>query len=82
LESGLGVEPSEQTKRLYEQIRSDTFRPSDDPMQIPISGYDKSNQTHNDVMERIEQFAVILRNIDAQIHQELAALENVLSDRG
>jgi DNA-binding SARP family transcriptional activator len=82
LEGELGVEPSEQTKLLYAQIRSDTFKPSDYAMQIPITGYDKTNQTHHDVLERIEQFAVILRNIDAQIHQELAALENVLSDRG
>lgn len=82
LESELGVEPSEQTKRLYEQIRSDTFRPSGFAMQKATSGLGEANPTHTDVLVRIEQFAVTLRSIEAQIHQELVALERVLSDRG
>jgi DNA-binding SARP family transcriptional activator len=82
LESELGVEPSERTTRLYEQIRSDTFRPSGFAMQKAISGPDEANPTHNDILERIEQFAVTLRSIETQIHQELVALERVLSDRG
>lgn len=82
LQSELGVEPSERTKRLYEQIRSDAFTPLGLAVQKAISGLDEADPALNNVLGQIEQFAVTLKNIEAQIHQELVALEKVLSDRG
>jgi DNA-binding SARP family transcriptional activator len=81
LKSELVVEPSERTKKLYEQIRSDTFRPSAFAVHQIIAGPDEANQAFNNVLDCIEQFVVTLKGIDAQIHQELVALERVLSDK-
>jgi DNA-binding SARP family transcriptional activator len=82
LESELGVEPSERTKRLYEQIRLDTFRPAGFAAQNAAPEPEEEDPALNNVLNRIVQFTVTLRSIEAQIHHELAALEKVLSDRG
>jgi DNA-binding SARP family transcriptional activator len=82
LQNELGVEPSERTRRLYEQIRLDTFRPAGFAVHKAASEPDETDPALNNVLNRIVQFTVTLRSIEAQIHQELAALEKVLSDRG
>lgn len=81
LRDELGVEPSERTKRLYEQIRLDTFRPRLFAVENVISRTAESTLALNDVLNRLEQFAETLRRIESQVHQEIIALEGAFSER-
>ena len=79
LRTELGVEPSERTKQLYEQIRSDTFRPALFVIDKPVAKTQEATPAPSDVLNRLEQFALTLKKIEAQIQQEIVALENMLA---
>ena len=82
LRSELDIEPSQRTKQLYEQIRSDTFTPPlfASAQDIP-SGAQAAPQI-KDVMKRLEQFSETLNRIDFQVQQEITALGSAISERG
>jgi len=81
LRDELGVEPSERTKQLYEQIRLDTFRPQLPAVENVVSRPVESSLGLNDVLNRLEQFAQTLRSIESRVQQEIVALEAALSER-
>jgi DNA-binding SARP family transcriptional activator len=82
LRDELGVDPSERTKQLYEQIRLDTFRPPRFAPEKVSARVDEIAPALDDVLNRLEQFALTLRRMEVQVQQEIVALENVLSDPG
>jgi len=77
----LGVEPAERTKQLYEQIQSDAFIP-------PLFAKEKTAAHRGeaaslkDVLNRLEQFLLTLREMESQVQQEIAALETMLAGQG
>ena len=76
LRNELDIEPSESTKQLYEEIRSDTFDSS------PPSGRKASHeimepaQTLTKMLSRLEQFSEELSKIRFRIEKEVKALES------
>lgn len=76
LRNELDIEPSESTKQLYEEIRSDTFGSA------PPSGRKASReitepaQALSRMLSRLEQFSDELSKIRFRIEQEVKALES------
>lgn len=81
LRDDLDVTPSERTERLYEQIRSDTFRPPLFALEKVVARKSETVLAINNVLSRLEQFSKKLANIESQVLDEIAALENTLSEQ-
>jgi len=79
LRDELGVEPSERTKQLYEQIRLDAFRLPLPPSEEAGSQNGDSALALHSTLSRLEQFAETLRRVESQVQQEIAALKVTLS---
>jgi DNA-binding SARP family transcriptional activator len=79
LRDDLDVEPSERTKQLYEQIRSDTFRPPLFALEKTAAGKPEATSAINNVLNQLEQFSKTLARIESQVQQEINTLENNLS---
>jgi DNA-binding SARP family transcriptional activator len=78
LRDELGVEPSESTRELYEQIRLDTFRPPIFGMGQAISRKEEADLSINEMVVRLEQLALMLKGIESQVQREIVALEGLL----
>jgi DNA-binding SARP family transcriptional activator len=79
LRDELGVQPSERTGQLYEQIRLDTFRPPIFGMGKAISRKEEADLSINDMLVRLEQLALMLKGIESQVQREIVALESLLA---
>lgn len=79
LRNELDIEPSESTKQLYEEIRSDTFG-SSFPSGKEVSGKrNESAQTLSRMLNRLEHFSDELSRIRFQIEKEVTALGSTSS---
>ena len=79
LHNELDIEPSESTKRLYEEIRSDTFGSSLSSGKETSGESKETAQTLSRMLARLEHFSDELSKIRFRIEQEVAALGNTLS---
>jgi DNA-binding SARP family transcriptional activator len=82
LRKELDIEPSQRTKQLYEQIRSDTFTP---PLFALAQDFPSTAQPRpalHDALKRLEQFSETLNRIELQVKQEINALGSALSEKG
>lgn len=79
LQKELDIEPSESTKQLYEQIRSDTL-----PSLLPIykaaaQAIDNSSQSISWMLSRLEHFSDELNQMRFELKKEFASLEDTYS---
>jgi DNA-binding SARP family transcriptional activator len=75
LRDELGVEPSERTKQLYEQIRQNTFKPASFTGKKMVSKTTaKDNPALMDVLNRLEEVSETLSRLEHQVREEIAAL--------
>ncbi len=81
LRDELGVEPSVRTKKLYEQIQSDTFTPPLFVVEDVAPTRDQSAVAFQDVLNRLEQFSVNLKRIEAQVQDEIVSLKNMIASQ-
>jgi DNA-binding SARP family transcriptional activator len=77
LQVELGVEPSARTRQLYGQIQADTFVPPSSAREMMASASHEAAPRLEDVLIRLQQFSSTLKNMDAQVQQEIAALEKM-----
>lgn len=82
LRKELDIEPSQRTKQLYEQIRSDTFKPPLFALVKDISSTTQAAPALNEMIKRLEQFSETLNRIEFQVQQEINALGSALSEKG
>jgi DNA-binding SARP family transcriptional activator len=82
LRTQLGVEPSEKTRQLYEQIRLDSFKPSGLAPARKTSEKEDAKFAIADLFNRLNQFAATLKRMEMQVEEEITALENALSMHG
>ena len=81
LRDELGVEPSERTKQLYEEIRLDNFRP-----QIPanekvvVKTPFRQNPALRGMLHRLEQLSKELTRLEQIIQEEIVVLGDDISD--
>ena len=80
LQDELGVEPSERTKQLYEQIRTDNFKPPLSTVGNVVYPDGEFTSTLNNALNHLEQFAETVRTIEARVQQEIDMFENALSE--
>ncbi len=76
LDGELGVEPSQRTMDLYQQIRSDTYQP---PLFIAKQPAEHSSEIYSafsDIVGRLEEFSEMLTKIERHVQEEMGALEN------
>jgi DNA-binding SARP family transcriptional activator len=81
LRDHLGVEPSETTRQLYEQIRLDTFRTPKSAPGKCISEKVEASSEITGLFNRLNQFAATLKSMERQVEEEITALEIALSMR-
>jgi DNA-binding SARP family transcriptional activator len=68
LHTELGVEPSEKTKLLYDQIRADDLRRSFISKEMPSAAKEVySTSALNDVIHRLEEVSKVLRKLEDEI---------------
>ncbi len=82
LRKELDIEPSRRTKQLYEQMRSETFKPPLFALPKDIAPTAPTAPVLNDVIRRLEQFSEMLNRIEFQVQEEINALGGSLSERG
>lgn len=75
----LGVDVSQRTKQLYEQIQSDTFKPPLFAFEQATSSRDGAGPTLENTLKHLEQFSLTLKSMEIQVQQEIAALETMLA---
>jgi DNA-binding SARP family transcriptional activator len=81
LRDELGVEPSERTKLLYEQICLDNFRPpSPTDKKLVSKTKVRTTPAFRDVLHRLEEVSQALTKLEHKIHEEIAALGNSAKD--
>jgi len=81
LRDELGVEPSEKTKQLYEQIRRDTFKPSLIIRKEVVSKKKiRAAPALQNVLNRLEKVSKTLNRLEHQIQEEIVALGGTLTD--
>lgn len=80
LRDELGVEPSERTKQLYEQIRLDKFKQPNIAVENAHSQVDESTLMLNHALDRLEQFAETMKTIESEVQKEIDVLESTLSE--
>ena len=78
LHDELGVEPSARTKQLYEQIQSDMLKLPSFPRADLATQTEDVGITLQGVRKRLQEFSSTLKRMDAQIQQEIAAVERML----
>lgn len=75
LHDDLGVEPSERTKQLYEQIRLDTFTP---PLKTGARALPrmagKDGRVLKDILDRLEDVSKTLNILEHRVQEEIFAL--------
>jgi DNA-binding SARP family transcriptional activator len=80
LQEELGVEPSERTKQLYDQIRSDCFRPAFPAPTAEgkpiVKTKVRGTPALSDVLHRLEEVSETLNRLEHRIEHELAGLRN------
>ena len=81
LHDELGVEPSARTKQLYEQIQSDTFIPPLFALEKVAFRSGEVAPAFEDMLNRLEQFSLTLSRMEAQVQQEIVALEKMLASQ-
>jgi DNA-binding SARP family transcriptional activator len=81
LQVELGVEPSVRTRQLYEQIQLDTFSASWFVREKALSTNHEVTPTIKAMLDRLQQFSLTLKRMEAQIGQDIVALENILTDQ-
>lgn len=79
LREELDVEPSDRTKQLYEQIRSDTFAPPLFAAENTDAGTAQVISSLGGVLNRLARFSETLAEFEGQVQKEILALENTLS---
>lgn len=79
LHNELDIEPSESTKQLYEEIRSDTFGSSLPSGKEAFRETMESAQALSMMLNRLEHFSDELSKIRFQIEKEVTALGSTLS---
>jgi DNA-binding SARP family transcriptional activator len=83
LHQELGVEPSERTKQLYEQIRLDappSLLPGEE--EIAFKATPRHNSTRKEALNHLKEVMLVLSRIEHQIQEEIARLGGGLSSRG
>lgn len=78
LQAELGVGPSESTKLLYEQIRSDTFTPPWSAWEDLFPARDHDAGEIEAILFRLKQFSLTLQKMDVEVRQDISTLENRL----
>ncbi|MBI9048821.1 MAG: hypothetical protein JEZ00_05365 [Anaerolineaceae bacterium] len=81
LREDLDVEPSLRTKQLYQQIRTDTFKPPLFAIVQHVPNSTENNPAIENVLDRLEQFSDQLNQIKLEVQQEINALEEALLTR-
>jgi DNA-binding SARP family transcriptional activator len=76
LQRELDIEPSEATKRLYEQIRSDTLSVTGTIGNIPKQAKSGSAQSISRMLNKLERFSDELNQMRFQLKREFTALED------
>jgi DNA-binding SARP family transcriptional activator len=79
LRDELGVEPSERTKWLYEQIRSDAFTPPPFAIGESVPTTRETTSSLTDTLDHLKQFSEALVRIQFQVQNEITTLESKLS---
>jgi DNA-binding SARP family transcriptional activator len=79
LRNELDIEPSESTKQLFEEIRSDTFGSSLPEGKETSSASRETVQTLSRMLDRLEHFSDELGKIRFRIEKEVTSLGNTLS---
>lgn len=75
----LDVEPSQRTNELYEQLRSDTFRPPLFAIKKVVADTPEAVSAVNAVLNRLENFSKMLSEIELHVQREIVDLESILS---
>jgi DNA-binding SARP family transcriptional activator len=82
LRSELGIEPSERTKQLYEQLRQDRFSPSQLAEEKASSKTKvKTTPPLGDVLHRLEEVSRALNRLEQKIQEEIVAQGHTVSDQ-
>ena len=76
LDEELGVEPSQRTMDLYQQIRSDTYQPPLFIAKQPATDHSEIYSAFSDIVGRLEEFSEMLTKIELHVQEEMGALEN------
>lgn len=76
LQEELGLEPSERTRQLYEQIRADRLSPTTPPQ--PEAEAWPTPLALKNTAERLDQFAEALTQLHSQIQNEIIAIRHTL----
>jgi DNA-binding SARP family transcriptional activator len=78
----LGVEPSQRTKQLYEQIRLDKFQPqSFTEKTTVVKTKVRATPVLKDLFHRLEEVSATLRRLEHKIEKEIVGLEDGVSDQ-
>jgi DNA-binding SARP family transcriptional activator len=78
LHNELGVEPSEPTKVLHEQIRLDTFKPSSYIQNMDVSKVKvKTTPALQDILFRLAEVSETLNKIEHQIQEEIVGFDGL-----
>lgn len=78
LQKELDIEPSESTRQLYEQIRSDAF-PTSPGDNLPLPKTSDSTQSISRMLSKLERFSDELNQMRFQLKREFTALEETYS---
>jgi DNA-binding SARP family transcriptional activator len=81
LQVELGVKPSAKTRYLYEQIQSDTFVWPSSTRQKAQSVSHEVKPTVDRMLDRLQQFSLMLKKMEAQVQQDITVLESLLRDQ-
>jgi DNA-binding SARP family transcriptional activator len=79
LRNELGVEPSERTKQLYEQIRLDNFKPPYAEEKAVFKTKVRAAPSFRDALHRLEEVSQDLSRLEHKIQAEIAALGDMAS---
>ncbi len=78
----LGVQPSERTKQLYDQIRADELRPlPDNEPALPLGAPPLDGEAVTELMRYLRQLQAHLINLEEQIKRDLHAVAVALKNR-
>ena len=82
LRAELGVEPSQRTKRLYEQIRLDKFEPqSSAEITTVIKTKVRATPVLKDVLHRLEEVSATLDRLEHKFEKEIVGPGDAVSDQ-
>lgn len=81
LREELGVEPSDRTKQLYEQIRFDTFKPPLFALEKGMNQKVEAAPGLEEMLSRMEEFAGTLKQFESQVQQNISTLQSILASQ-